>query len=193
MVVTTDGSIALFHSRDYSIEWITPDGRHSTTKVPYSWHRVTDVDRTRILDSINGLRKIRYDTLVARRAADSARTGKAPVVTARPGGEIPVRLGQPVPPPVMEALATVEELPDYFPPTTRNAILADGDNNVWIRQHPPTADGSTVWDVVSLQGALVDRVRVPAGLTVVALGAHGVAYVVRRDGGAPMLEKRRWR
>jgi hypothetical protein len=193
MVVTTDGSIALLNARTYSVEWITPDGTRSTSKVPYAWRRLTDVDRTQTLDSINGLRKSRYDTLVARRAADSVRTGKAPVVTATAGGEIPLRLGQPVPPPVMEPLATADSLPDYFPPVTRVAMLADGDNNVWIRQHPPASDGSTLWDVVDRQGVLVDRVLVPAGLTIVSFGARGVAYVVRRDGGVPILEKRRWR
>jgi hypothetical protein len=38
-----------------------------------------------------------------------------------------------------------------------------------------------IYDVINSQGALVDRVQIPAGRTIVGFGKGGVAYMVARD------------
>jgi hypothetical protein len=100
---------------------------------------------------------------------------------------------RPRPPTLVVALS----LPDYLPPVDRsvNQFIADRDNRVWVRSdsYAPSADGSAVYDIVSRTGVLVDRVRVPAGRTVVGFGVGGIVYLSGRDGGLSTLEKIRVR
>jgi hypothetical protein len=74
------------------------------------------------------------------------------------------------------------ELPDYRPPFNSGAVRADADGNLWIRTIPmkPVA-GGPVFDVVSRQGELIDRLQVPPGYTIVGFGKGRVVYLSMRD------------
>jgi hypothetical protein len=51
--VLPDGTIAIVRALDYRIDYINPDGtRTSSEKLPYEWVRMTDEDKTRMVDSV---------------------------------------------------------------------------------------------------------------------------------------------
>ncbi len=83
-------------------------------------------------------------------------------------------------------------LPDYYPPflaSQAGVAKADADGNVWIRAAGTgSVDDGPVYDVVNRQGKLIDRIRVPATLTIVGFGP-GVVYVTARDAGRLFLER----
>lgn len=61
-------------------------------------------------------------------------------------------------------------------------MRADGDGNLRIRTMPMRpVPGGTVYDIVSQKGALVDRVQLPTGYTLVGFGAGRVVYLSVRD------------
>lgn len=77
----------------------------------------------------------------------------------------------------------ISELPDYMPAFTQASARADADANLWIRTTTPGAQpGNVVYDVISSQGALVDRVDVPKGMQIVGFGKGGIVYLSQREG-----------
>ncbi len=196
-VVTSDGSLAILRAQEYRLEWINPDATHASgPRIPFPWRRIADDDRKHILDSVNARRTYVYDSVLAKRAADSARTGAVPTtinLSVGPDGERTQRQ-VPSPPPHRPVLAISEEVPDFFPPTGRNAVMADADDNVWICPKPALpAATCTVWDVVNRRGELTDRVRIPDGRTLVGFGSGGAVYLMTRDAGVASLERARSR
>ncbi len=197
-VVTSDGSIALFHAREYRLEWVNGDATRSPgVRMPFDWRKITDEDRARLLDSVNGLKRHAFDSVVAKRAADSARTGAGPtsrMISLGADGERTERL-VPAPPPRMTPLAAAEDIPDFRPPTGPNAVFADADNHIWIRPLPPVPQpgADAVWDVIDRKNAVIDRVRVPAGATIAGFAPGGFVLLVVRDAGIATLEKVRVR
>ncbi len=109
VVMTTDGSIAIFHAAEYRLEWVGVDGKGTSgPRLAYPWQRITDDERQHVLDSVNAARKQVYDSIVAKRAADSLRTGSAPMSTLNSisaDGERTTR-SVPAPPPRLPVLAT---------------------------------------------------------------------------------------
>jgi hypothetical protein len=202
-MVVTDGSIAIFRAREYRIEWMAPDGTRSLgPRLPYPWKRVNDADRTHLLEAVNGIRRLAFDSVVAKRAADSARTGAGPTIGrafAR-GGRGTARGAQtvqqvPAPPPAPPEYITGDEIPDFLPPTGPSPMLVDADNNVWL--HPIsfdwTPDDAPVWEIINRKGELVERVIVPDNLTIVGFVRGGYVLVTSRDAGVATLQKVRVR
>ena len=74
------------------------------------------------------------------------------------------------------------DLPDYRPPFANGAVRADADGNLWIRTIPlkPTP-GGLVYDIVSRQGELTDRLQLPPGYSLVGFGKGRVVYLSMRD------------
>jgi hypothetical protein len=90
------------------------------------------------------------------------------------------------------------EMPDYLPAVERNigSFRADADNRLWIRPKPlagTSRSGGPAYDVVDRTGALIDRVQLPAGRTLVGFAPGGIVYVTSRDGGATRIEKLRFK
>ena len=82
------------------------------------------------------------------------------------------------------------ELPDYKPAFFAGSVRVDTQGNLWIRTIPTKAiPGGPVYDVIDRNGALVERVQIPAGRTIVAFGPGGVVYLAARDGNDSYLEK----
>ncbi len=51
-VVTSDGIIAIVRSSDYHVEWITPDGRRtSSPRISFPWHRLTPDEKAKVVDA----------------------------------------------------------------------------------------------------------------------------------------------
>lgn len=182
-----DGSVAFVRGFDYHIDWLSADGtRSSSPKVPHEWHRLSDDDKQAIIDSarhvvdsadrVNALVQARADSLV--RAKGGTATGPVSIVHVWP---------------------SPADLPDYrpiIPVLTAGAVRADADNNLWIRETPAVLPGgaavASVYDVVDRGGRLIDRITVPAGLTVVGFG-RGVVYVSSREAWGTSVAKYRIR
>ncbi len=193
LAFTSDGSVAIFQGREYRIDWINPDGaRTAGPRLPYAWRPITDADRTRITDSIFAIRQAAYDSAVAQRKAVSIKSGPPTVrttLTVDANGDTAARQVR-RPPPQPPVAVTAVQIPDFYPPTTGKAVLADGDNNVWIRPVVVPADPSSVlWDVVNRQGVLTERVRVPTGKTIVGFRKGGIVYLTSVDAGVTSLEQ----
>ena len=80
-VLLPDGSIALVRTKDYHVDWLSPDGTMtSSPKIPFQWERLTDEGKVAFIDS-------------ARVAIEKARaSGQAAVaggqqIMLRPGNE----------------------------------------------------------------------------------------------------------
>ena len=99
----------------------------------------------------------------------------SPVVVA--GGNAP-------PPPTLResGVMSASDLPDYRPPFATGAVRPDADGNLWIRTIPakPTPGGA-VYDIVSRQGELTDRLQLPPGYSLAGFGKGRVVYLSMRD------------
>jgi len=86
------------------------------------------------------------------------------------------------------------DLPDYRPPFTSGAVRADADGNLWIRtvQRRPVPGGA-IYDIVSRQGELVDRLQLPPGYALVGFGKGKVVYLMMRDATGIHLARVLWR
>ena len=96
---------------------------------------------------------------------------------------------------ILWEVPTVADLPDYTPPVAQSSLLADADDNLWIRQGGLTRPLSgtlppAIYDIVSRQGKLVDRVQLPPQMTVAGFGP-GVVYLSVREGAGTVLAKYR--
>jgi hypothetical protein len=96
------------------------------------------------------------------------------------------------PPPVMRDILVVqpEDVPDYRPPFAERAARADAEGNLWVRIIPPKPiPGGPIYDVISPQGELVDRLQIPTGYTLVGFGKGKVVYLSVRDATGLHLAK----
>ena len=87
----------------------------------------------------------------------------------------------------------LSEMPDYYPPIRPGSVKADRDGNLWIIPTTSVLAGDgLVYDVINREGKLVERVRIPAGRTIVAFGRGGLIYLVSQYAlGAQRLERAR--
>ena len=89
---------------------------------------------------------------------------------------------------------TASELPDYRPPFSGGAVRPDADGNLWIRTiQPKPIPGGPVYDIVSRQGELVDRLQLPQGYQPVGFGKGKVVYLQMRDASGTHLARVRLR
>ena len=108
-------------------------------------------------------------------------TGTAPATAAASA------TGGPAAAPSLPSLPApaIADMPDYMPAFTQTSARPDADANLWIRTTTPGAEpGNVVYDVISSQGVLVDRVDVPKGMQIVGFGKGGVVYLSQREGYA---------
>ena len=99
-------------------------------------------------------------------------------------GPVIVRGGNAPPQPTIRetGVMSASDLPDYRPPFSTGAVRADADGNLWIRTNPPTRiPGGPVFDIVSRDGGLVDRLQLPQGYSIAGFGKGKVVYLSMRD------------
>jgi hypothetical protein len=111
----------------------------------------------------------------------------SPVVVS--GGNAP-------PPPTIRDVGVMSapELPDYRPPFSGGAVRADADGNLWIRTIPTKPiPGGPVYDIVSREGELVDRLQLVPGYSLVGFGKGRVVYLSMRDPAGVHLARVRLR
>lgn len=198
----SDGSIAVVRGKDYSIDWVAPDGtRSSTGKVPYEWQRLDDSGKYALLDSarkeIEKQREMAMQRFTTGGGAPVAVNpgggggGGGDMVAFRMGAEASAargRAGAPaggrggpeftVPPVNMVNAA---DLPDYRPPFTSGAARGDYDGNLWVRTTSPVGNAGPVYYVINREGKVVDRVQVPEQRLIVGFSRDGDVFLAVRD------------
>lgn len=211
--VLSDGTIAFVRGRDYHVDWIAPDGTPtSSPKISFDWQRLSEDDKVAFLDSLRAVRERMGEgapgvsaVMGAMGASEALQDAAAPniQIMMAPGGGPGARRGErqvgPGPGGGRGMRAQVNfvdpsELPDYKPAFFAGAVRADADGNLWIRTIPTKAvPGGPVYDVIGRNGALVERVQLPEGRTILGFGPGGVVYLAAREGGSTYLEKARIR
>lgn len=76
------------------------------------------------------------------------------------------------------ATVDVADIPDFYPAVQQGQVRPDPDGNVWIL--PSTskdAKEGLLYDVVNRSGAIVKRVQLPKGRTLVGFGANHTIYM----------------
>lgn len=210
----SDGSIAVVRGKDYSVDFVAPDGsRSSAGKVPYEWQRLDDSGKYALLDSAR--KEIERQREEAMRRFTTG--GGAPVqigggggggggggdmVAFRMGAEASAargRAGAPaggrggpeftVPPVNM---VNASDLPDYRPPFTSGAARGDYQGNLWVRTTSPVGNAGPVYYVISREGKVIDRVQVPEQRLIVGFDHSGDVYLAVRDAeGNARIERAR--
>ncbi|WP_373067906.1 hypothetical protein [Gemmatimonas sp.] len=102
-----DGTVAVMRVLDFHVDYYRPDGSHvASDRLPFDWKRITDDDRTKLVDSLQGLAKAANDRAGANGGGGGFRMSFEPVAA--------------------------EKLPDYYPPIRAGTTLADFDGNLWV-------------------------------------------------------------
>lgn len=179
--VLSDGSIAIVRGQDYHVDWIRADGtRHSTTKLPFDWKRLSDEDKQRLIDSVRADLGAQLSVPRDRPSAGSGGGGSG----ARGGrGDVPPDNGPPRPPIATEYVPpSLRDIPDYYPPLRDGALFPDLDGNLWIlpTSSAQSRNGELVYDVVNVRGEF-RRVRLPLGRSIAGFGKGGVVYLQAGD------------
>jgi hypothetical protein len=194
--VLSDGSIAILRGQDYHLDFVNPDGSLTVSpKIPFDWQRLSDEDKTAIIDSAR---------TKAEKARAAAISGGAPGADGgRGGGTIVMNFntgdgartssagGGPVSLPPL-AFVSINEMPDYRPAFSQGAARADIDGNLWVRTsavRTGSVGGGPIYDVINRKGEVIDRLQVPAGRQIVGFGKGGVVYMQARDDKAAWIER----
>jgi hypothetical protein len=193
--VLADGSIAIVRGRDYHVDFIHPDASvTSSAKIPFDWQRLTDDDKSAVIDSARAATE-------KARAAGLAAGGVSVATGAGGGGTIVMNFNtgdggragggtnQVTLPPI--SFVSLNEMPDYRPAFGQGAAKADAEGNLWVRTSATRAGaiGGPIYDVINAKGELIDRVQVPAGRQIVGFGKGGVVYMQARDEKGAWIER----
>ena len=167
--VLPDGTIAIVRGTDYHVDWIHPNGsRSSTPKMPFDWRRITDEEKSQLVDSLQKIAAAANARDSVRRAASTSANNTVNI----------------------QDVAPATTMPDYFPPLREGAARSDLDGNIWIL--PTTSasaqGGGPLYDVVNRKGQLFERVQFPPGCALAGFLKGGVVYTICTSTG---LERRR--
>jgi hypothetical protein len=103
----SDGTIAVVRVLDYHIDFYAPDGtRTASPKLPFDWKRISDDEKSKLVDSLRATAKAATDRAAANAGGGRFRMAFEPVAADR--------------------------LPDYVPPIRPGTTLADYDGNLWL-------------------------------------------------------------
>jgi hypothetical protein len=155
-----DGTVAVMRVLDYHVDYYHPDGKvSSSSKLPFDWKRISDEDKTKLVDSLQAL---------AKAASDRAGQG---------GGGFRMNF---------EPIAA-ERLPDYYPPIRQGSSIADRDGNLWVVPTTSTLSAQLAQQMQGM-GGMMGRGGAPGAPPAGAVAAGGQARPGRdstRAGGAP--------
>ncbi len=201
-----DGTLAVVRGQDYRVDFVAADGTvRSSPKLPFDWQRLSDEDKTAIVDSTKTqMDKLRAAQIAQAQAMNPNINVNAPDTSKggrqRPQGDnATITLGGRGAagtavsfsmPPV--SFVSPSEMPDYRPPFRQGAALGDPAGNLWIRTSK-SVNGGPVYDVISIKGELTDRILIPPGRVIAGFGPGGVVYMGVVDGTITHLERARVR
>jgi hypothetical protein len=151
--VFPDGRVAIVRGATYTVEFIAPDGKKTSTRIGYEPIRVTAADQKAEMDSAR--RQMTEQTKAAQKMMPANVTMEFELL-----------------PPA--------DWPANYPPVAPLGALPAPDGRLWVRRSTPVRLGRDQWDVIDAAGKLVARWRLPARTSIVAIG-QGVVYTVRTD------------
>jgi hypothetical protein len=218
-VVLSDGVLAVLRASDYHFDFVHPDGQtESAPKIPFTFTNLSIADRESLIDSAraalakaeaSGASTIeREGAAVATGVAMARATGlnnssggfnvnvqstgdvAAGVVTANTPqgarGAVPFAL-----PTTGIEYVPAAELPSVRPAFAGRALTVDRSDNIWVRTSARDASmqGAITYDVVNRYGTLVQRVKIPAGRTLVGFGRENELFLTFEDGKMFGLER----
>lgn len=184
-----DGRVAVVRGSDYHVDWLGLDGRWTSTgRIPFTWERLDDEAKQRVVDSVMAQEKLREEGRRKLEADALARSASSNVTSSR-NPDVPAARQRFDVVQVTLLVVPANQLPDYRPPFGQGAVRADADGNLWVRTTTPTAAGP-IYDVINASGELVDRVRLPFGRVIAGFG-NGVVYMGVLDGNNARLEMAR--
>jgi hypothetical protein len=203
--VLPDGSIAILRGADYHIDWIDGSGvRSSSPKMPFDWKRLSDEDKTAIIDSTRKLLERQLQRPGSANANAAAGPGGHGGVAIPVGHSMTIMPiggddGAPQPkitaPPAPQVAQLVEpsELPDYYPSVLASGEMrADFDGHVWILPSTTAQTGKgLLYDLVNRRGEVVERVRLPEGRALEGFGPNGAVYLTSHGADGTHLERAR--
>jgi hypothetical protein len=193
--VLSDGTIAIARLQGYSLEWISPSGvQVAGPSVAHTWVAISAAGKQRIVDSMRVVHNAAHaDSLFP---IDSARYDSLALVAKANPEAITDSAGKRLslgPRPVRLQFVAPTDLPDSMPPFAPAGMVADSEDNLWIQNYSPArTGGGIVYDVVNRKGALVDRVELPPGASLLAF-TPGFAFLRMTAGNGVTIEKARIR
>ena len=160
--VLDDGTVAVVKIADYHVEWVSPDRTvRSTGKVPATWVPISPAQKAAMIDTL----RVRDSVLAAGRSS------------------APSGIGAP------SAVIEPSDLPDFWPPFVTELTIAAPEGAVWVHEgRVPQSPGLPIYDVISHQGTLIDRVQLPGGQSLAAVGRDRVYLVDRMNGRSRVIE-----
>ncbi len=187
-----DGRIAVVRGKDYHVDWLELDGRWTSTgKIPYTWERLDDDAKQRVVDSVTTERERLLEAGRRKREADSLADTKSSNVTYSRNPDVPAARQQFRVVRLTQLVVPAKQLPDYRPAFGQGAVRADDDGNLWVRT-TTASDAGHIYDVINGQGVLVDRVKLPFGRVISGFG-KGVVYMGVLGGKGARLEMARFK
>jgi hypothetical protein len=171
--VLRDGSVALIRGEDFRVDWVSPSLRESASPaMAFPWTTLTAATKRAIVDSTNAA----LDSVRARAELSMTKRGAMPSSAS----QLPSRLLKSLDP---------EELPDRRPAFRRGSVQTDPDGRLWIQVGMEPGTGGPIYFVINRAGAVVDRVQLPRGRTLVGFGRGSTVYLgsVGQSGG--LLER----
>jgi hypothetical protein len=151
--VFPDGRIAIIRGATYTVEYISTDGKKTSSRIAYDAIKVTEADQKAEMDE-------------ARK--QMGEQGKAAQKMMPAGMTMDFELLPPA------------DWPANYPPVAPLGALPGPDGRLWVKRSTPIRANREQWDVIDQSGKLVSRWRLPAKTTIVAIG-QGVVYAVRTD------------
>lgn len=169
-----DGTIAILRAHDYHIDWVSPDGKvTSSPKMAFDWKSMTDEQKQFKLDSI--------------------RPELQKAIDAQPAQMVPTAEG-PRRMRMQFEFVPINKLPDYEPAIAPGALKVDLKGNLWIVPRTSSgASGGLLLDVVNRKGEIMERVQLPKGYALAGFGPLDEVYLLRVDGKVGFLERAKLR
>ncbi|MGV3709122.1 MAG: hypothetical protein ACO1Q7_09795 [Gemmatimonas sp.] len=166
-----DGTIAILRAHDYHIDWVSPDGKVSSSpKMAFDWKLMTAEQKQFKLDSIRP---------ELQKAIDAAPAQMVP--TADGMRRVKMQFD----------FVPINKLPDYEPSIAAGAMKVDPKGNLWIVPRTSAgANGGVLYDVVNRKGEITERVQFPKGYALAGFGAGGdEVFLLRVEGKVGYLER----
>jgi hypothetical protein len=194
--VLADGSVAVVRGQDYHIDFVNRDGSLTHgPKMAYAWEPLSDDAKIALIDSMkkddadSRKQSAQQTPAPSGSSAGSGRGGSGAGVSA--GGGLAGVGGPPADLPPAE-FPSASDFPDYRPPFTINSAKPDADGHLWIRTTHHEASAGSVYDVVSREGKVIDRVQLQPGRAIAGFGKGGIVYILARDDSGGWIEKSIW-
>ena len=151
--VFPDGRVAIVRGATYTVEYISADGKKTSSRIAYDAIKATPADQKAEMDEAQ--KQMKEQGKQAQKMMPANMTMEFELL-----------------PPA--------NWPANYPSVAPLGALAAPDGHLWVKRSTPFRVGREQWDVIDQSGKLVARWRLPAKTTLVAVG-QGVVYTVRTD------------